>query len=98
MKWLLRSQLSRLNVLCADDHILNSFHFDLSTGSSSERDSHASAKIMATVANVRLQGIWNENWSRNLRNQKRNNEKLSLSMVDCVFLKNNNIKCKRKTT
>ena len=53
---------------------------------------------MTTVAIVGLQGIWSEDWSRNLKNQKKNNEKLSLIMVDCEFLKNNNIKCKRKTT
>ena len=36
------------------------------------RESHASVKIMATVANVRLQRIWNEDWSKT---KKQNDEK-----------------------
>lgn len=60
------------------------------------RESHASLKIMATVANVRLQRIWNEDWSKT---KKQNNEKLSLRMADkFLSFNHNNIKCKRKTT
>ena len=51
---------------------------------------------MAFVANVRLQRIWNEDWSKT---KKQNNEKLSLRMADkFLSFNHNNIKCKRKTT
>ena len=92
----LRSQLSSLNLLCVDDHILNSFLFLIYQQGVQVRESHASVKIMASVANVRLQRIWNKDWSKT---KKQNNEKLSLRMADKLLSFNyNNSKCKRNTT
>ena len=96
VKCFLRSQFSNLNVLCVNDHILNSFIFLIYQQGVQLRESHASVKIMASVANVRLQRIWNEDWSKT---KKQNNEKLSLRMADkFLSFNHNNIKCKRKTT
>ena len=96
VKCFLRSQFSNLNVLCVNDHILNSFLFLIYQQEVQVRESHASVKIMASVANVRLQRIWNEDWSKT---KKQNNEKLSLRMADkFLSFNHNNIKCKRKTT
>ena len=85
-----------INLLCVDDHILNSFLFLIYQQGVQVRESHASVKIMASVANVRLQRIWNKDWSKT---KKQNNEKLSLRMADKLLSFNyNNSKCKRNTT
>ena len=85
MKCFLRSQLSSLSVLCVDDHILNSFHSDVSTGNSSER-SHASAKSWSPLPMSDFKGFGTR-IGRETRETKENNEKLSLTMADCIFEK-----------